>query len=279
MAGGGCEPADWTWSGPVGGVDPCFCRIVGRGPSPTEETLTTTSVTDRTGGDFSWCGSGRFATFDRRPVGTGCFDGEAGSWPVTVAVTGIGLITPTGLLSGGLVVLNRRNWPRTLSCDRWWRRNSESGGLPKQVVLWLKRSYPDSLEMRVSHETIYLSLFVQGKGALRRELTDCLRTGRAYRRPKTKRAPSGKGRIVDPVMISEHPAEVEDRAVPGHWEGDLLMGRRQTAIGTLVERHTRYVMLFPSSRREHRRSRPHRPRRHRSTAPRTAVEVVDLGSG
>ncbi len=119
----------------------------------------------------------------------------------------------------------------------WWS--------PQQVVLWLKRTYGDNPEMYVSHETIYLSLFVQGKGALRRELTDCLRTGRAYRRPKTKRAPSGKGQIVDPVMISERPTEVEDRAVPGHWEGDLLMGRRQTAIGTLVERHTRYVMLFP----------------------------------
>ena len=121
--------------------------------------------------------------------------------------------------------------------SEWWS--------PQQVVLWLKRTYPDDQEMWVSHETIYLSLFVQGKGALRRELTECLRTGRAYRRPKTKRAPSGKGQIVDPVMISERPAEVEDRAVPGHWEGDLLMGRRQTAIGTLVERHTRYVMLFP----------------------------------
>jgi IS30 family transposase len=119
----------------------------------------------------------------------------------------------------------------------WWS--------PQQVVLWLKRTYPDNQEMQVSHETIYLSLFVQGKGALRRELTECLRTGRAYRRPKVKRAPSGKGQIVDPVMISERPAEVEDRAVPGHWEGDLLMGKRQTAIGTLVERHTRYVMLFP----------------------------------
>ncbi len=119
----------------------------------------------------------------------------------------------------------------------WWS--------PQQVVLWLKRTYPDHQEMRVSHETIYLSLFVQGKGALRSELAQCLRTGRAYRRPKVKRAPSGKGKIVDPVMISERPAEVEDRAVPGHWEGDLLMGRRQTAIGTLVERHTRYLMLFP----------------------------------
>ena len=121
--------------------------------------------------------------------------------------------------------------------EDWWS--------PQQVAGWLRRSYPDNQEMYVSHETIYLSLFVQGKGALRRELAQCLRTGRAYRCPKTKRAPSGKGRIVDPVMISERPAEVEDRAVPGHWEGDLLMGKRQTAIGTLVERHTRYVMLFP----------------------------------
>ena len=121
--------------------------------------------------------------------------------------------------------------------SEWWS--------PEQVVLWLKRTYGDSQEMWVSHETIYLSLFVQGKGALRRELTDCLRTGRAYRRLKTKRAPSKKGQITNPVMISERPAEVEDRAVPGHWEGDLLMGKRQTAIGTLVERHTRYVMMFP----------------------------------
>ena len=97
----------------------------------------------------------------------------------------------------------------------------------------------------MSHETIYLSLFVQGRGALRHELTKCLRTHRAIRRPRTKRAPTGKGQIREPVMISQRPAEAEDRAVPGHWEGDLLMGKRMTAIGTLVERHTRYVMLFP----------------------------------
>ncbi len=118
----------------------------------------------------------------------------------------------------------------------WWS--------PQQVARWLRRTYPENQEMYVSHETIYLSLFIQGRGALRRELAQYLRTGRAYRRPKTKRDPTGKGQIVDPVMISQRPAEVEDRAVPGHWEGDLLMGKRQTAIGTLVERHTRYVMLF-----------------------------------
>ena len=119
----------------------------------------------------------------------------------------------------------------------WWS--------PQQISGWLTDAYPDDEEMRVSHETIYLSLFVQGKGALRHELTRCLRTRRAIRRPATKRAPTGKGQIREPVMISERPAEAADRAVPGHWEGDLLMGKRMTAIGTLVERATRYVMLFP----------------------------------
>ncbi len=119
----------------------------------------------------------------------------------------------------------------------WWS--------PQQISGWLIDTYPGVEEMWVSHETIYLSLFVQGKGALRHELTRCLRTRRAIRRPAVRRAPTGKGQIVDPVMISERPAEAEDRAVPGHWEGDLLMGKRMTAIGTLVERATRYVMLFP----------------------------------
>ncbi len=116
---------------------------------------------------------------------------------------------------------------------------------PQQISGWLARTYPGDQEMRVSHETIYLTLFIQARGGLKRELTQHLRTRRANRRPKGTKPPSGKGHIVDKVMISERPAEVEDRAVPGHWEGDLLMGRRQTAIGTLVERWSRYVMLFP----------------------------------
>jgi len=115
---------------------------------------------------------------------------------------------------------------------------------PQQISGWLRHTYPDTEAMRVSHETIYLTLFIQARGGLKRELTQHLRTRRANRRPAGKRPPSGKGRIVDPVMISERPAEVEDRAVPGHWEGDLIMGKRQTAIGTLVERWSRYVMLF-----------------------------------
>ena len=120
--------------------------------------------------------------------------------------------------------------------ELWWS--------PSQISRWLVRAYPDDEEMRVSHETIYQSLFVQGRGALRKELWRSLRTGRATRRPQG-RAKSTKGQIRDMVMISERPAEVEDRAVPGHWEGDLIIGKGNSAIGTLVERRSRYVMLFP----------------------------------
>ena len=120
--------------------------------------------------------------------------------------------------------------------ELWWS--------PSQISRWLIRAYPDDEEMRVSHETIYQSLFVQGKGALRKELWRSLRTGRAVRRPQG-RAASTKGKIRDMVMISERPAEVADRAVPGHWEGDLIIGTSRSAIGTLVERQSRYVMLFP----------------------------------
>jgi IS30 family transposase len=99
--------------------------------------------------------------------------------------------------------------------------------------------------MRVSHETIYLSLFVQSRGALRRELQRCLRTGRAMRYPRGKRLPQGRGQLRDTIHISQRPTEAADRAVPGHWEGDLIFGRRPSAVGTLVERHSRSVLLFP----------------------------------
>jgi IS30 family transposase len=115
---------------------------------------------------------------------------------------------------------------------------------PQQIASWLAEEYPEDPEMRVSHETIYMSLFIQGRGALRQELHKALRTGRAIRRPSGTRQPDGRGILRDMVLISERPAEVKDRAVPGHWEGDLIFGKRMTAIGTLVERSTRYVMLF-----------------------------------
>ncbi len=114
---------------------------------------------------------------------------------------------------------------------------------PQQIAERLAEEFGDDATMRVSHETIYKSLYVQGRGELRRELARCLRTGRAKRIPRGRI--ERRGRIADMVMISERPAEAADRAVPGHWEGDLLMGKNgKSAIGTLVERHTRFVMLF-----------------------------------
>ena len=113
---------------------------------------------------------------------------------------------------------------------------------PQQIAWQLRHDHPDDQEMWVSHETIYQSLFVQGRGALRAELTRCLRTGRARRRPAGRARPSGELR--DMVLLSERPAEVDDRAVPGHWEGDLIIGKgTHSAIGTLVERQTRFVLL------------------------------------
>jgi IS30 family transposase len=117
---------------------------------------------------------------------------------------------------------------------------------PEQISRSLRLEFPDQPEMWVSHETIYQELYVQGRGELRRELTRCLRTGRALRRPR-RLADQRQHRqaIPDMVMISARPAEVADRAVPGHWEGDLILGRNgASAIGTLVERATRFVLLL-----------------------------------
>jgi len=104
--------------------------------------------------------------------------------------------------------------------------------------------------MRISHEAIYQSLYVQGRGALRRELTACLRTGRALRVPRARTQARGKKFVSPEIMISERPAEAEDRAVPGHWEGDLILGLDSSAIGTLVERTTRFTMLLHLPRLE-----------------------------
>jgi transposase, IS30 family len=104
--------------------------------------------------------------------------------------------------------------------------------------------FPDDETMRISHEAIYQALFVQGRGALGRELTACLRTGRALRMPKARASRRSKRFVSPEIMISERPAEVADRAVPGHWEGDLIVGSGSSAIGTLVERTTRFTMLL-----------------------------------
>ena len=115
---------------------------------------------------------------------------------------------------------------------------------PRQIAGWLKRSYPDDESFQVSHETIYLTLYIQARGALKKELIKYLRRSRAMRRSRHHTQKTSRhGRITDTVSISERPPEAEDRAVPGHWEGDLLCGSNNSQIATLVERHTRYVML------------------------------------
>ena len=119
--------------------------------------------------------------------------------------------------------------------QEWWS--------PEQITERLQITFPDDPMMRVSHETIYKSLFVEGRGELRRELHRCLRTGRAARRPRSRI--ETRGQIPNKVMITERPAEASDRAVPGHWEGDLIIGKGgRSAVGTLVERTTRFVLLL-----------------------------------
>ena len=115
---------------------------------------------------------------------------------------------------------------------------------PEQIAGWLKRTYPERENRQVSHETIYKSLFIQARGALKKELQQHLRSQRAIRRSRhASQKGDGRGQIKDMVSIRERPAAVEDRAVPGHWEGDLIIGTNNSQIATLVERHTRYVML------------------------------------
>ena len=115
---------------------------------------------------------------------------------------------------------------------------------PEQISNRLPIDFPDDESMRISHEAIYQALYVQGRGALRRELVACLRTGRALRVPRARSQRRGRNFVYPEIMISKRPPEVEDRAVPGHWEGDLILGLRSSAIGTLVERKTRFTMLL-----------------------------------
>ncbi len=145
---------------------------------------------------------------------------------------------PNGTTVAGPTVrwVGRRHGPRK---DRRW----STAWSPEQIAKRLLIDHPDDGSMRISHEAIYQALYVQGRGALRRELSACLRTGRALRVPRA-RSRRGKNFVSDEIMISERPVEAADRAVPGHWEGDLILGLNRSAIGTLVERTTRFTMLL-----------------------------------
>jgi IS30 family transposase len=130
--------------------------------------------------------------------------------------------------------------------DRRWARSWS----PEQIANRLRIDFPEDESMRISHEAIYQALYVQGRGGLKRELVACLRTGRALRVPQARTRGRGKKFVTAEVMISERPAEADDRAVPGHWEGDLIVGLESSAIGTLVERTTRFTMLLHLPRME-----------------------------
>jgi IS30 family transposase len=149
------------------------------------------------------------------------------------------IATPDGTAVPGPSVrwIGRRHGRRK---DRRWA----AAWSPEQIAYRLRIDFPDDVSMRISHEAIYQALYVQGRGALRRELTACLRTGRALRVPRARTRGRGKRFVTPEVMISQRPAEANDRAVPGHWEGDLIVGLDSSAIGTLVERTTRFTMLL-----------------------------------
>ena len=148
------------------------------------------------------------------------------------------------LVAGPVAAWSGRNKPRR--GDRRWA----TAWSPEQIANRLPLEFPDDESMRISHEAIYQALFIQSRGALERELVACLRTGRALRVPRARAKRQTWAHVTPEVMISERPAEVEDRAVPGHWEGDLLIGLERSAIGTLVERSTRFTMLIHLPREE-----------------------------
>ena len=182
------------------------------------------------------------------------------------------IATPAGRSIAGPQVQwkGRRHGPR--QARRWSQAWS-----PEQIANRLQIDFPDDTSMRISHEAIYQALYVQGRGALRRELTACLRTGRALRVPRERARNRGKSFVTPEILISERPASIEDRAVPGHWEGDLILGLASSAIGTLVERSTRFTMLLhlppePGHRQGRRDKRGPALAGHGAEAVREAIE-------
>ena len=155
------------------------------------------------------------------------------------------LVRPDGtVLVGPATTWTGRNRPRR--ADRAWA----TAWSPEQIANRLVVDFPDDESMRISHEAIYQALYIEGRGALKRELVTCLRTGRALRVPRARCRNKPGGHVTADVVISERPAEADDRAIPGHWEGDLIIGLERSAIGTVVERTTRFTMLVHLPREE-----------------------------
>ncbi|RCS21322.1 IS30 family transposase [Phyllobacterium salinisoli] len=214
-----------------------IARKLGRSPSTISREIRRNSATR--GGDFDYRAITAQWHADRaarRPKA-----GKLATNPVLrdyIQDRLAGLIaTPAGVAFDGPVVV----WKGRRAIHRQSRRWSTAWS-SEQIARRLKLDFPEDLTMRISHEAIYQALYIQGRGALKRELSACLRSGRALRLPRERARIRGKSFIADALMISDRPAEIGDRAVPGHWEGDLILGLGSSAIGTLVEPTTRVWM-------------------------------------
>jgi IS30 family transposase len=217
-----------------------IARRLGRPPSTISRELRRNAATRRGQLDYrASVAQWKAELMARRP--------KAAKLAVNVALRGYvadrlaGVVRlPNGAPVSGPAVAQWKGRNKGRRQDRRWA----TAWSPEQIAHRLPIDFPDDGSMRISHEAIYRSLYVQGRGALRRELVACLRTGRALRVPRARARQRANGHVTDEVMISARPAEAADRAVPGHWEGDLIIGSDGSAIGTLVERTTRFTMLL-----------------------------------
>lgn len=222
-----------------------IARKLGRSPSTISREIRRNSATRR--GEFDYRAIAAQWHADRaarRPKISKLAVNSALRNYVQDRLSGI-IATPNGIAFDGPVVV----WKGRRAVHRQSRRWS-SAWSPEQIAQRLKVDFPEDPTMRISHEAIYQALYIQGRGALRRDLSSCLRSGRALRLPRERARNRGKSFIADALMISDRPAEIGDRAVPGHWEGDLILGLGSSAIGTLVERATRFTMLLHLPRME-----------------------------
>ena len=222
-----------------------IARKLGRSPSTISREIRRNSATR--GGDFDYRALTAQWHADRaaqRPKAGKLATSPALRDYVQDRLAGL-ISTPDGIAFDGPVVV----WKKRRAVHRQSRRWSLAWS-PEQIAQRLKVDFPEDPTMRISHEAIYQALYIQGRGALKRELSTCLRSGRALRLPRERARNRGKSFVGDALMISDRPAEVGYRAVPGHWEGDLILGLGSSAIGTLVERTTRFTMLLHLPRME-----------------------------
>lgn len=222
-----------------------IARKLGRAPSTVSREIRRNSATR--GGDFDYRAITAHWHADRaarRPRAGKLATNPALRDYVEDRLAGL-IATPDGIAFDGPVVV----WKGRRAVHRQSRRWSTAWS-PEQIARRLKLDFPEDPTMRISHEAIYQALYIQGRGALKRELSACLRSGRALRLPRERARTRGKSFVADALMISDRPAEVGDRAVPGHWEGDLILGLGSSAIGTLVERQARFTLLLHLPRME-----------------------------